>query len=77
MIRFRKHANQVHYLPKGVTRMRLGGSSNARISTIYAQNVVIRRALRQNGIEPGNLGTYSARKLVQRLAQFVTRPQGA
>lgn len=77
MTRFLKHANEVRYLHKVVTRMRLGGISNARLSTIYLQNVEIRRALRHNGIEPENLVTYSARKLAGRLAQFVTRPNGA
>lgn len=74
MIRFLKHADQVRYLPKVVTRMRLGGISNARMSTIYQQNIVVRRALRHNGIEPENLVTYSMRKLAGRFAQFVTRP---
>jgi glycosyltransferase involved in cell wall biosynthesis len=77
MIRFLKHATEVRYLPKVVTRMRLGGISNARFSTVYRQNVVIRRALRHNGIEPENLVSYSARKLARRFAQFVTRPNGA
>lgn len=76
MIRFLKQANEVRYLPKVVTRMRLGGISNARFSTIYRQNVVIRRALRHNGIEPENLVSYSVRKFVRRLAQFLTRSNG-
>lgn len=77
MIRFLQQAAEVRYLPQVVTRMRLGGISNARLSTMYRQNVMIRHALRHNGIEPENLLTYAARKLAWRLAQFVIRPNSA
>jgi glycosyltransferase involved in cell wall biosynthesis len=74
MIRFLSHARKAAYIPQLIARMRLGGISNAKLSTIYTQNVAVRRALRTNSIDAENLATYSVRKLVSRLSQFVVRP---
>lgn len=74
MIRFLSHARKVAYIPQLMSRMRLGGISNSKLSTIYTQNVAVRRALRTNSIDAENLASYSVRKLVSRLSQFVVRP---
>ena len=75
MFRFFKEARATAYVPEILAKMRLGGISNAKFSTIYLQNVAIRRALRHNNIRPENLVTYSVRKIASRAGQFLVNPK--
>jgi glycosyltransferase involved in cell wall biosynthesis len=68
-----KGSTTVVYLPEVLVRMRLGGISNARISTVWNQNVIIRRAARLNGIELVNPLLYFVRKLLSRGSQYLDR----
>ncbi|MDP9268933.1 MAG: glycosyltransferase [Acidobacteriota bacterium] len=63
------------YLPEVLVRMLLGGVSNAKWSTIWQQNVAIRRAAVKNGIQLRNPIVFWVQKLMSRAPQFWQRPR--
>lgn len=58
----------LHYIPRVLVRMRMGGVSNRRVSTVIAQNRWVLTAYRDNGIARSPL--LMLYKLVDRLRQY-------
>lgn len=65
---------RTRYLPGVLITMRIGGVSNAKWSTIWKQNVAIRRAAVKNGIQLRNPLVFFVQKLMSRVPQYLERP---
>ena len=70
-----KYEAKAAYIPHVLVRMRLGGISNAGLGAIVRQNMAIRQAAREVGLEMDNALVYYMRKLAGRATQFLVRPQ--
>lgn len=66
---------RTRYLPEVLVTMRIGGVSNAKWSTIWKQNVAIRRAAVKNGIPLRNPIVFLFQKLMSRVPQYLERPR--
>jgi glycosyltransferase involved in cell wall biosynthesis len=62
------------YIPEILVRMRMGGVSNRRLTTILRGNLEAYRACRRHGLAV--TPWFMARKILSRLPQFFTRPLG-
>jgi glycosyltransferase involved in cell wall biosynthesis len=61
------------YIPRIMVRMRMGGTTNNRLSNIIKGNLESYRACRKHGIAVTPL--FFVKKILSRLPQFVRRPQ--
>ena len=61
------------YIPEVLVHMRMGGTTNRSLSTIFRQNLEIRRALLENGLRFSWI-QFILSKLMSRILQFVRRP---
>ncbi len=69
MLRFiHKHEIKVAYLPKIITRMRLGGQSNVSLKNRLKANIEDRKAWKMNGLKPSYFTLI--RKPLSKLGQF-------
>lgn len=66
-----KHNLSASYLPRVITRMRMGGQSNASVSNRVEANREDRMAWEINGLKPGKL-TF-IRKPLSKLSQFIKK----
>ena len=66
-----KHQLKVAYLPKVITRMRMGGQSNVSIKNRIKANREDRLAWKLNGLNPGALTLI--RKPLSKITQFIKR----
>lgn len=64
------------YCAKVWVVMRMGGISNQSLSNIIAQNKVIIKALKRHQL-PHSLIGFVARKIIDRLGQYIKKPKGA
>lgn len=62
-----------HYIPKVLVHMRMGGTSNRRLSNIVKQNLEIRRGFLALGLG-FSWWRFMGNKVVSRALQFVKRP---
>lgn len=68
-----KHEIPVAYLPRIITRMRMGGQSNESVSTRMEANKEDRLAWELNGLKPGTFTMI--RKPLSKLGQFIKKPR--
>jgi glycosyltransferase involved in cell wall biosynthesis len=61
------------YIPRIMVRMRMGGTTNKKLSNIVKGNIESYRACRKHGIPVTPL--FFVKKILSRLPQFVRRPQ--
>jgi glycosyltransferase involved in cell wall biosynthesis len=72
MLRFiHKHGIRLSYLPRTITKMRLGGQSNVSIKNRIKANLEDRKAWKMNGLHPG-LFTLT-RKPLSKVVQFLKK----
>ncbi len=72
MLRFiHKHQIRMIYLPRVITKMRLGGQSNMTIMNRIKANLEDRRAWRMNNLQPGPFTL--TRKPLSKVLQFLKR----
>lgn len=72
MLRFiHKHKIKLTYLPRVITRMRLGGESNVTLRNRIRANKEDRRAWRMNALRPGPLTL--TMKPLRKLGQFIRK----
>jgi len=65
-----RHNASSRYIPEVLVRMRAGGTSNARWSTVILQNIWLYRALRKNHISHSRV--FPIYKIPSRLRQFLS-----
>jgi glycosyltransferase involved in cell wall biosynthesis len=68
----RVHRIRSRYIPRIMVRMRMGGTTNKKLSNIVKGNLESYRACRKHGIAVTPL--FFVKKIVSRLPQFVRRP---
>lgn len=63
---------RLHYIPRILVRMRMGGASNASIGNVLRGNLEAYRSAKQHGLPVGPF--FPVRKILSRLPQFFSRP---
>lgn len=72
MLRFiHKHRIPLAYLPRVITKMRVGGQSNVSLSNRIKANMEDRKAWEMNGLKPGTFTL--VRKPLSKLGQFLRK----
>lgn len=65
---------RMHYIPRTLVRMRMGGASNASISNVVRGNLEAYRAARRHGLPVTPL--FVLKKVLSRIPQFFARSEG-
>lgn len=63
---------RLHYIPRTLVRMRMGGASNASVGNVIRGNCEAYRAARKHRLPVGPL--FVVRKVLSRIPQFFARP---
>jgi glycosyltransferase involved in cell wall biosynthesis len=77
MVRFlEKYRIRSVYIPKVLVKMRMGGATNKSVINILKQNLEIYRAGKKNGVKI-SLTALAFKKSIDRIIQFISRPEGS